>query len=402
MGNKNHLMQSLTVYFSLLLHDGNNSPNHIATVLNKNTPKKALPAKETTQYFHRLDIEWAGTFTLNSIFFPAVFLYDLKQIMLVPDQQITYAHAWQRVVRVESWVQGHTGSLPQPDAPPVNTGRPKSLTAMFISQPCWGPGNPWMDSLHTDLWQAIIQQLSVTVSWTDEWNQSFGHHWKTAYVFSLLLHHDTIRHQFRELNQPQAGSSMQKELVPQPSQQVHPCQHQGSRKVGRAGRREEGKQELTPGDRSLSGGFSCSITSPTRVGQRRCSGCGDLCKALNSHSLWTNILNLKSCCLHLVCARELKAQLTIGLVVPVEGGMVRNSSGGLVSYTISNTSAETITSVSQSVPGTQHLVVFPQEALSVHAMPEQTVGYINYLEVTSYPHFTAENTSQHPTQDGST
>lgn len=57
LGNKNHLVQSLTVYFSLLLHDGNNSPNHIATVLNKSTPKKALPAKETTQYFHRLDID---------------------------------------------------------------------------------------------------------------------------------------------------------------------------------------------------------------------------------------------------------------------------------------------------------------------------------------------------------
>lgn len=78
-----------------------------------------------------------------------------------------------------------------------------------------------------------------------------------------------------------------------------------------------------------------------------------------------------------------------------------NSSGALISYTISNASAETITSASQSVLGTQHLVVFPQEALLVHAMPEQTVGYTNYLEVTSYPHFTAENTSQHPTQDGS-
>lgn len=49
-GNKNHLVESLTVYFSLLLHDGNNSPNHTATVLNKNTPKKALSAKETTLF----------------------------------------------------------------------------------------------------------------------------------------------------------------------------------------------------------------------------------------------------------------------------------------------------------------------------------------------------------------
>lgn len=56
-GNKNHLVQNLTVYFSLLLHDGYNSPNHTATVLNKNTPKKALPAKQTTHYFHRLDID---------------------------------------------------------------------------------------------------------------------------------------------------------------------------------------------------------------------------------------------------------------------------------------------------------------------------------------------------------
>lgn len=93
---------------------------------------------------------------------------------------------------------------------------------------------------------------------------------------------DAIRQPFRELNQPKAGSSMQKELGPQPSQQVHRGQHQGSRKVGRrAGRREE----LTPGDRPLSRGFSCSIISPAKLGQRRCSGCGDLFKALNSHSL---------------------------------------------------------------------------------------------------------------------
>lgn len=73
-----------------------------------------------------------------------------------------------------------------------------------------------------------------------------------------------------------------------------------------------------------------------------------------------------------------------------------------MSYTISNTSAETTTSVSQSVLGTQHFVVFPPEALPVHAMPEQTVCYTNYLEGISYPHFTAENTSRHPMQDGST
>lgn len=90
---------------------------------------------------------------------------------------------------------------------------------------------------------------------------------------------DAIRQHFRELNQPKAGSSTQKELGAQPSQQ---CQHQGSRKVGRrAGRRGE----LAPGDRPLPGGFSCSSTSPAKLGQRRCSGCGDLLKALNSHSL---------------------------------------------------------------------------------------------------------------------
>lgn len=53
--NKNHLVHSLTVYFSLLFHDWNNSPDHTATVLNKNIQKKESPARETARYFHRLD-----------------------------------------------------------------------------------------------------------------------------------------------------------------------------------------------------------------------------------------------------------------------------------------------------------------------------------------------------------
>lgn len=157
---------------------------------------------------------------------------------------------------------------------PGNSGRTKSLTPMFISQPCWDPGNPWMDLLWADVWWAIIQQLSVTVSWTDEWNQSFGHQWKTAYVFSLLpdCAADAIRHQCRELNQPKAERSMQEESVPRPSQQVHLCQHQGSRKGGEEGRQER-RGAAGPDSWWQIGKIQLQHHTPNQGGAEEMSGC---------------------------------------------------------------------------------------------------------------------------------
>ena len=68
----------------------------------------------------------------------------------------------------------------------------------------------------------------------------------------------------------------------------------------------------------------------------------------HSHSLWIHILNLKRLLFALRLCKGTEAQLATGLVVPVEGGMTRNCSGGPTSYTMSNASAQTISSVSQS------------------------------------------------------
>lgn len=43
-----------------------------------------------------------GTFTSNLLFFPAVFLHDLEQLMEVPDQQIIYGHAQYWAVTAKS------------------------------------------------------------------------------------------------------------------------------------------------------------------------------------------------------------------------------------------------------------------------------------------------------------
>lgn len=119
----------------------------------------------------------------------------------------------------------------------VNTGRTRSLTAMFTSQPCWDPGSHCMDSLQS-MFDRPLSSSSLSLSL----GQMSGiYHLGTTEKQHMCSHRSCAADAIRELNQPKAGSSMQKELGPQPSQQ---CQHQGSRKVGRrAGRREE----LTPG-----------------------------------------------------------------------------------------------------------------------------------------------------------
>lgn len=162
------------------------------------------------------------------------------------------------------WVQGHAGSLPQPELPPVNTGRTKSLTAMFISQPCWDPGNRWMDSLQR-MFDRPLSSSSLSLSL----GQMSGiNHLGTTEKQHMSSHCScAVRHQFRSWTSPKLEVPCKRNYgLSPPCQQVHPGQHQGSRKVGRrAGRREGGKQELTPGDRP--GGFSCSITSPARWGR---------------------------------------------------------------------------------------------------------------------------------------
>lgn len=102
-------------------------------------------------------------------------------------------------------------------------------------------------------------------------------------MFSLLpdCAADAIRHQCRELNSQKLKDPCKRnQCLSLPSKSICASTKAAGRVGRRAGRRGEGQQDLTPGDRS--GRFSCSNTPPTKVGQRRCLG---VFKALNSHSL---------------------------------------------------------------------------------------------------------------------
>lgn len=80
---------------------------------------------------------------------------------------------------------------------------------------------------------------------------------------------------------------------------------------------------------------------------------------MNSLSLWINTLHLKIL-LFALCARELETQLAMGLIVPAEGEDGEKQLRRTILYTISNASAETISSVSQSALGTQHCWFSPR------------------------------------------